>query len=314
MQNEPLNDLVIIEDSDGTQALKPEIIRRGFFQIVIKGPDDQPDIKLDVTMLPENVQRLLKQAKNAAQDAIDVDIDSQEVCEYAASLRRQIRDDKETLEEARMKITARIDAFKEAVMVEFRGDKTLKNGPVPTLDNARLLLDQKLNQWLETEEFRAKERQRLENLRIESERKKKEEEQRRIDEEAARETERLRKLAEEAARKGDDETVAELVEQARDVADEAEQRTEAVADEIAMLHPAPIMQTQARPAGFTPRKKGKCRVKDPMAFFKGIVDGKIPKVYGSWDQSGLDKQASLLKDDFDYPGCEYYEESGGSSR
>ena len=309
-------ELIVIDD----QQLPTGVIRKGFFLIAVNGPDDM-SIKFDTSMLPERVQELIRQAGPTKQDAEDVVIDSAEMYEYAATLRRQARDGKKELDDARIEITGRIDRFWEAVMLEFRGDKSLKDGAVPTYDEAMHLLDDKLNAYLAAEEKKRKEEQRLENERIERERKEKEAEQKRIEDEARAEQERLRLEAEAASESGDDEKLAEIVEQAREIADEAQERSDALADEVAMLHPTAIATgPPPRVAGFTPTKKWVCIIDSPIEFFRGIHDGKIPKAYGiGWEpgkdaQKGLDAQASLLKNDFDYPGCHAEEKKGGSSR
>src|SRR5687768_6619897 len=126
------------------QLFKPETLQRGFFQLIINHPDDAPIIKLDTSLLPERIQQLLKQAPSILQDARETIVDSHEMYEAASLLRKQSNGSDKELEEARVDITGRIDDLKEIVMVEFRGDKTLKDGPVHQYKTATKILDEKL--------------------------------------------------------------------------------------------------------------------------------------------------------------------------
>lgn len=304
-------------DANDAMAVRFETVKRGFFEVVINSGEPRPLVTLDVSMLPAHVQQLLAEAKGVLQDAMDLEVDSQEMYDYGAEQRRLARDQYKALEEARTAITGRIDNFKEAAMVVFRGDKSKQDGPAPTLKQATDIYSQKLIAYEQEVERKRKEEEARERARQEAERKRIEEEQRQQREEAERRQAALRAEAEEAARAGDDAKVGEIVRTVNAIQEEAEVRTEELASQANMLRSAPVVTHTPpvrRAAGFGTQTKWKCRVVDKEKFLRGVLEGRIPKAYATWDQSGLDKQASLLKGDLDYPGCEAYEDKGGYSR
>ncbi|MEN3329097.1 MAG: hypothetical protein V7638_3904 [Acidobacteriota bacterium] len=307
-----------LNTADNNRSATPtpiDVVQRSIFQIVIYDRDFPPTIVLDVSLLPADIQALLKQAKETLQDAEDVIVDSEPMYEYAARLRRQARDDFRALDEFRKSIITRIDAIWESVMVVFRGEKSSQNGPLPWLDQGRLLLDEKIITWQDAETRRRDLLQKQVNDEIAQKRQEKLEEADEVQLEAQAVLVGLSETARQAEQHHDDETLSNVLHEAREVSDNAQRRTTALVNEAALLFPSPIALAPIRKAaGFTRTEKKEVEVYDLRAFFKGIADGQIPMIMGLPNQKLLDKHAAPLGDELNYPGCRVITKKRGASR
>lgn len=285
-----------------------EIVKRGFFEIVVTR-GELGAVVLDTAMLPPIVQQTMKQAAEALADANDTEVDSEEMKEYAAEQRAKARNQGKFLEDYRMDLTRRIDAFKQATMNPFRL-------PVSDYEEARKVFDQKLIAFERAEEQRrAAEVAKAKAAHDEALRRQREESER-IQREAEAKLAALRNDAEKEALAGNTTAVTDLVQQADQIRATATKQLTAIDQVTKQLEHTPTV-TSAPPHkahGFSVVTRWKCRVTDFDAFLRGVVDGKIPKAFVTPDQKALDKQASLLKKDLAYPGCEPYEDKGGSTR
>lgn len=290
------------------EVVDVEIVKRGFFEIVVTR-GELGAVVLDTTMLPPIVQQTMEQAKDALADANDTEVDSVEMRDWAAEQRAKVRTAGKYLEEYRMGLTRRIDAFKQAAMAPFRL-------PVSDLDEARKVYDRKLVAFETAEQNRRQAEAAAAKKKRDEELRRQAEEAARLEREAQDKLAALRQEAEAAALEGNKTKVAELVDQAQQVRAETGQRFKQIEDNTARLQHATSVTSPPLPKahGFSVVTRWKCRVTDLDAFLKAVVDGKIPKAFVTPDQKALDKQAALLKTDLDYPGCEAYEDKGGSSR
>lgn len=109
-------------------------------------------------------------------------------------------------------------------------------------------------------------------------------EEARLQELARKKEERLRKRAEKAAEQGKEEKAEMLEEQADSV-------------------PVPVVTYQKpQTTGISTRKTYHAEVTNPTALLKGVLDGSVPRAALKIDQQFLNKQATALKRELNYPG------------
>lgn len=204
-------------------------------------------------------------------------------------------------------IEASRKALKEPVLEQARRIDAFFKAPLDALDRARDIVDRK------RKDYRAD----IEARRIEAEIKAAEvarKERVRLEQEAAKieETARKKRQEEEAkARAFEEAGQKERAEAARKAALEKEAARQAEADQrraMAEMVQAPIVSAPLPTLkGLSVRKSWRAQVNDKMMLIKAIAGGQAPQAAVDVNQPFLNKQASALKTEFNYPGVEAIE-------